>query len=145
MPARQAWLFRLGCWVALATALAHLAAHVIVPGSLDAAPGAATATPSAVFLVPGLRQPTFVSVFDGFSLSLAVLLATLGGAGLTVANYADGSATLMRRVSRTFALGTAMLLIVSVAEFFSLVTFLIAVFALCFALAAVTETGKGSG
>ena len=28
MPPRQVWLFQLGCWVAFATAIVHLAEHV---------------------------------------------------------------------------------------------------------------------
>ncbi|HVZ21294.1 MAG TPA: hypothetical protein VG871_09550, partial [Vicinamibacterales bacterium] len=83
MPPRQVWLFQLGCWVAFATAIVHLAEHV---SGLNALPPAMVAHADGVratyvILIPGLHQPTFLGVLNGFSLSLSLLVATIGAAG----------------------------------------------------------------
>jgi hypothetical protein len=140
---RQIWLFRLGCWVAFATAALHLAEHV---SGINALPPMAVAhadasPPSYVWLVPGLHQPTFLGVVNGFSLSLSLLVATIGAAGLVVVKYGAENAPLLRGVSRAYALGTGVLLAVSVVQYFSVQTFAMAVMALCFALAAVSYEG----
>lgn len=143
MAPRQVWLFQLGCWVAFATAILQVAAHVLTPIVADphVEAGLALLPPASVFLVPGLRQPTFTSVFDGLSLSLAMLVATIGAAGLAVIRHGLESPLLMRGVARAFALGSAMLLVLSITDYFSILTFPIAVMAMCFALAAVTPEG----
>lgn len=141
MPLRQVWLFRVACWSAVGAAVLHLAAHVLVPADLPAHAAAALAqTPAPhVFRVPGLLQPSFSDFVGGLSLSLSALLASIGGAGLAVAKHGGGDPKLMRGVAGAFALGMGALLVLSIAQFFGLQTFAIAVAALCFALAAVPE------
>jgi hypothetical protein len=143
MPPRQVWLFQLGCWVAFATAIVHLAEHV---SGLNAIPPAMAAHIDAmratyVILIPGLHQPTFLGVLNGFSLSLSLFLATVGASGLVVLKYGAEHELLLRGVSRAFAIGTGILLVVSIEGFFSLQTFFMAVTALCFALSAVSQEG----
>ena len=82
MPPRQVWLFQLGCWVAFATAIVHLAEHV---SGLNALPPETVAHVNSahatyVIVIPGLHQPTFLGVLNGFSLSLSLLVATIGAA-----------------------------------------------------------------
>lgn len=135
MVPRQVWLFQLGCWVALAAAVARVIAHVASPSvGADAVAGLA---PTHVLVVPGLRQPTFLSVIDGFSLSVAMLTATLGASGLVVLRYAADLPLALRGVARVYAIGTAMLLVVSIADLFSVDSFLIATMVMCFGLASV--------
>jgi hypothetical protein len=143
MPPRQVWIFQLGCWVAFATAIVHLVEHVA--GLNTPSPEMVAAIDSLratyVILIPGLHQPTFLGVFHGFSLSLSLLVATLGAVGLVVLKYAADQPLLLRGVARALALGSGMLLVLSVEGFFSLQTFFIATMALCFALSAVSEGG----
>jgi hypothetical protein len=143
MPPRQVWLFQLGCWVAFATAIVHLAEHVsglnALPPETVAHVNSARAT--YVVVIPGLHQPTFLGVLNGFSLSLSLLVATIGAAGLVVLKYGADQTLLLRGVSRAFAIGTGILLAISIEGFFSLQTFFMAVMALCFALSAVSQEG----
>ena len=64
-------------------------AHLLTPAVSDphAVVGLGMLQPSHVFIVPGLRRPTFMSVLDGLSLSFAVLVATIGFAGLAVLKH----------------------------------------------------------
>lgn len=137
-PPRQVWFFQFGCWSAIAAAMLHLAAYFAVPADLSTLDAAAVAAPH-VFVVPGMFQPSLLSVTSGLSLSLALLLASIGGAGLAVVRHGGDHAKLLRGVSGAFALGTGALLVVSVAQFFGVLTFVIAVVALCFGLASVPE------
>ncbi len=143
MPPRQIWLFQLGCWLAFATAIVHLAEHVSGLNALE--PGAVAninaLRATYVILIPGLHQPTFLSVLNGFSLSLALLVATIGAAGLVVLKYGADQPLLLRGVSRALAIGTGMLLALSIEGFFSAQTFVMATMALCFALSAVSQEG----
>ncbi|MEO7192808.1 MAG: hypothetical protein ABI051_17315 [Vicinamibacterales bacterium] len=141
MPPRQEWLFRLGCWVAFAVAGVHLAAHVFASGiSPELVDSLNRAPPPFVFVVPGLWRPTTTSVISGMSLSMALLVTTLGAVGLILLKRGGGDdPLLLRGVARAFAVAGVGLLIVSIADFFSLQTFAIAVMAMCFALAAVPQ------
>lgn len=141
MPLRQVWLFQLGCWAAFGAAALHLVAHVAITGGLSphAAEGLSASPATHLIAIPGIRQPTLQGMVDGFSLGLSLLLATIGAAGLVVARYGHDDARLFRGVARAFTLGTAALLMVSIARFFSLDTFALAVVVTCFGLACVPE------
>lgn len=140
MVPRQVWLFQLGCWVAIATSIVHLAAHITGASLVGAGydPALEVLLPTHVWLVPGLWQPSFAGVLDGFSLTVAMLTATIGGAGLVIVGYKDVEPTLTRRVARVFAIGMAMFLLVSITSMFSIETFFVATTAMCFGLASVT-------
>ena len=131
-------MFQLGCWVACAAAALHLVGHVLVTGAAGP-PDVPGSTPAYLFLVPGQHLPSAGQVADGFSLSLAVLLATVGAAGLRVLSRGADDAPMMRGLARVYALGASVVLVLSILNFFSLVTFLLAITALCFGLAAVPE------
>jgi hypothetical protein len=137
-PPRQVWLFQLGCWAAFATAVLHLVGHLMFPN--QAGVSGIAGRPPGLFLVPGQDIPTPQNVANGFSLSWALLLATLASAGLAVAKRGYEDTLLLRGVARAYAFGGAVLLVISVQNFFSLQSFLIAIVALCFALAMVPET-----
>jgi hypothetical protein len=141
MPARQVWLFQLGCWAAFAVAVVHVAVHVATGGDLSphASAGMSMLPPDYVVPVPGLRQPTYLSVVDALSLSYALLFATVGAAGFAVVRHGQFNSRLLRAVAGVFATGAGMALIVSVALSFSLQTFVLAIVAICFGLAAVPE------
>ena len=128
--------------MAFAVAIVHLAAHIV--GTSELSPHASAQlnmlAPSHVFVIPGIRRPLFTSVLDGLSLSLTVLVATLGAAGLSVLAHAQDE-RLLKSMARVFALGSSALLFLSISEFFSLQTFVIAMMTMCFALAAVSQEG----
>jgi hypothetical protein len=134
-------MFQLGCWTAFGTAVLHLLAHLFAPGGLSAesAEPLRALPPPFVFLVPGSRQPHFTGTVSAFSLVLPLLLTTIGAAGLAVLRYGHRDDALLRGVSRSFALGTAGLLLLSIGEFFSLQTFAISLVAMCFGLASVPQ------
>jgi hypothetical protein len=138
-PPRQVWLFELGCWLAFATAVVQVAGHLMRPAPSALAASLAGVTAPYLIFVPGQDAPTWVQAFDGYSVSMPLLLATLGAAGLAVQKRGYQDATLLRGVARAYAVGSAVLLVVAVISFFSLQAFFIATMALCFALAAVTE------
>ena len=131
-------MFQLGCWVACAAAAVHLVAHILVPGTAGA-PDVAGASPPYLILVPGQDVPSARQVSDGFSLALSLLLATLGASGLAVLNRGSADAMLMRGLSRAYALGIGVVLVVSIMNFFSVQSFFLAIAALCFGLASVSE------
>jgi hypothetical protein len=124
--------------VAFATAVLHLVGHLVFP--TPAGSPAVSGRPPGLFLVPGQDIPTSQDVAKGFSLAWALLLATLASAGLAVGKRGYEDTVLLRGVARAYALGAAVLLVISVQNFFSLQSFLIAIVALCFALAMVPET-----
>ena len=76
--------------------------------------------PDYVILVPGLRQPTYLSIVDALSLSYAILLATIGAGGLAVVRHGRYEPTLLRSVAGALAVGTGLVLVVSVALSFGL-------------------------
>jgi len=137
-PPRQVWIFKLGCWIAFAAAVVHLLGHLVMMSSSGNRPAAGW--PNYLFPVPGQTVPSNDDVADGLSLSFSLLLATLAGAGVVVAKRGQADALLLRGVARAYALGGAVLLVVSVVMFFSIQSFAIAAMTLCFALGAVTET-----
>lgn len=129
--------------MAFATALVHLGEHVSGLNGLapDVAASVNALRATYVIMIPGLHQPTFLGVLNGFSLSLSLLVATIGAAGLVVLKYGSDQPLLLRGVARALAIGTGMLLALSIEGFFSLQTFFMATMALCFALSAVSEGG----
>jgi hypothetical protein len=141
MPARQVGLFQLGCWAAFAVAALHVGVHVL--GHADLSPhaqaGMSMLPPDYVVLVPGLRQPTYLSVVNALSLSYALLFAAIGAAGLAVVRHGQYEPKLLRAVAGAFAIGTGMALVVSVVLSFSLQTFVLAIVPMCFGLASVPE------
>jgi len=139
-PPRQVWLFQLGCWMAFATAVLHLLGHLLIASPHTAVAAALQHLPGYLFLVPGQDVPSAQDVTGGLSLSLSLLLATIAGAGLAVGKRGHDDALLLRGVARAYALGFVVLLIVSILMFFSVQSFFIATTALCFGLAAVSET-----
>jgi hypothetical protein len=132
-------MFYFASWASLALAALLVAGHVFAPGlAPEAASRLGQDPPPFIWLVPGLMHPTAAGALTGLSLSVSLLTATIGAAGLVVAKRADDE-VLMRGVARAFALGTAGLLVLSIADSFGVQTFVISVVALCFAMAAVPQ------
>lgn len=141
MPARQVWLFQLGCWVSFVVAALHAVMHLVGRAELSphAQAGLAMLSPGYVIPVPGGHPPTFIGVVNALSLTFALSLLTIGAAGLAVVRQYDFTPRLLRGVAGAFALGTGLMLVVSVALAFSLQTFVLALVPICFGLACVPE------
>ena len=132
-------MFYCASWVSLALSVLLLAGHLFGPGlTSEAALRLGQDPPPFIWRVPGLMQPHAAGAFNSLSLSVALLTATIGAAGLVVAKRAD-DAVLVRGVARAFAIGMAGLLAMSIASSFGVQTFVISIVALCFAMAAVPQ------
>jgi len=132
-------MFHFASWASLALAVLLLVGHVFAPSlPPETASRLAQDPPPFIWLVPGLMHPTAAGALAGLSLSVSLLAATIGAAGLVVVKRADDQ-ILMRGVARAFALGTTGLLALSIADSFGVQTFVISVVALCFAMAAVPQ------
>jgi hypothetical protein len=147
MPFRQLTLFRIGCWVAVVAAVAHLVGP-LADGPASAGDDQrrlvdlAEATP---FAMPLGGERTFVDLFEGAGLAVALLLAVLGIVGLVVEKRGRHDGALMIAVARAMALGSAALLVISLVYWFLIPSLLIATMTCAFAFASVrppaTETG----
>lgn len=150
MPLRQQALFRVGCWLAIATAVAHLA------GVIAGRPAPANPTERQLFelaaeyrfALPGAERSLF-DLLDGFSLAFAVLLATVGAIGLAVAKRGRGDAQLMVAVARGLALAGVALLVISVTHWFLVPSLFLAMMTTAFVFVSVRppagESGAGPG
>jgi len=132
-------MFAFASWASLALAGLLVAGHVLAPGLTPAAASLlASDPPPFIWRVASLMHPNAASTLNGLSLSVALLTATMGAAGLVVVKRADDE-VLMRGVARAFAIGAGGLLALSIADSFGVHTFVISVVALCFAMAAVPQ------
>jgi hypothetical protein len=132
-------MFWFASWASLGLAVLLLAGHLLAPGlTPEAATRLAQDPPPFIWLVPGLLHPDAAGALTGLSLSVSLLMATIGAAGLVVVKRAEDE-VLIRGVARAFALGTSGLLALSIADSFGVQTFVISIVALCFAMAAVPQ------
>jgi len=139
MPPRQVWLFKFGCWATIGTAVVLLVAHLAWPvlplgGSASSLAGAIE---GARVAVPGSAERSVADVLGGLNLVVALLLATMGAAGLVVQARARHDAVLMAAVARTYGVSSVALLGVSLTNFFLVSSFLIALMVISFLVAAV--------
>ncbi len=147
MPPRQVWLFKLGCWVAWGTAALHVVGLMVAPLPAAAGSGADAlrAAAAAVVVFPDGTERTLRRVFVGFSLSHALLAATLGAVGLAAIRRGRSHAEWLAGIARVEALVSLALLVISLTHFFLVPTFLVAVMLICFTLASVQAPKSGSG
>ena len=141
MPARQLLIFKIGCIAAIVTALLHLVGHVsgTPPPSNETEAKLMDLAMNYKATLPGGAQRSLMDLQIGFSLSYALFLAMIGGAGLVVRRRASGDPLLMLAVARTFAGGGAVLLAISLTYFFIIPTMCIAFVTVCFAIASVAS------
>ena len=139
MPRRQLVVFRIGCLAAVLAAAVHLAGHLLGPQ----APANETErelvelATSYRFTLPGGTTRALMDFLDGFSLIFSVQLAALGGAGYLVQKRAAGDALLMAGVARVLAGASAVTLVITLTHFFIVPAILMALVAVCFAMASV--------
>ena len=139
MPPRQLWIFKFGCWAALATAVIHLAGHLAGPQAPvnDTERQLVELATAYRFALPGGAERSLMDFMNGYSLTYALLVATIGGVGLVVEKRGRDDVTLMSGVARMFAVCTVVLLGISLSKFFIVPTLCIAVMAVCFLVASV--------
>ena len=118
MPNRSSRAFAVGSWAMVVTGLIHLAAHFAGRGGPHANPQEAQLIELATtyrFTMMGVQR-TLMQVFDGFSLSLTVLLLAAGLQNL-IALRSGLSLRGVRRLSWIGVLAGAALLALSVTSF----------------------------
>lgn len=141
MPPRQVWIYTFACWVALVTAAVVMVGHVSGP------PPAANATEQQIldlmtnyyFAMPGGSERSMHDVLNGFSLLFVTTLATLGAVGLMVQKRGKDDPVLVRGVARACALGSLVMLVISLTHFFIIPTLFIGLMTVSFAVASVSE------
>jgi hypothetical protein len=139
MAQRQIVLFRIGCWAAIATALLHLAGHVSGPGTPanEVEQQLVEMAGSYQFELPGGGRRSLMEFLNGFSLSFALFLSTIGGLGLIVVKRGHADEVLLVAVARVLAAASVALLVISFTHWFIVPTICLTFVALSFALAAV--------
>src|SRR5690349_18460538 len=112
MPPRQRWFFRFGCWSAFAVAVVHLVGLVAGPAAPvnDIERQIMTLATTYRFHLPGGSARSVMDFMNGFSLAFAVLMVTIGAAGLAVDRRAHANPEVMYPLARVLALSTAALL-----------------------------------
>jgi len=141
MPPRQVWLFTFGCWVALGTAVLHLIAHVAGPAAPanDTERQLVDLATTYRFAMPGGAERSLMDFLDGFSLTFSLFLATLGAVGLVVARRGREDPVLFRAVARSLTAASAVLVVISLSYFFIIPSMCLALMAVSFACASVTQ------
>ena len=139
MPPRQVWLFQFGCWTALFTAIVYLVGHIVGPPAPvnDTERQLMDLATNYRFALPGGADRSLMDVLNGFSLIFALMLATIGSAGLVVRKRGHEDAALMMGVARAFTVSSSVLLAVSLTNFFIVPTLFIAAMTTCFFCASV--------
>jgi hypothetical protein len=139
MPYRQLMVFRIGCIAAVLTAAVHLVGHLLgpQPPANDIERELVTLATTYEFQLPGGASRSLMDFMDGFSLMFSVLLAALGGVGYLVEKRAAGDALLMAGVARVLAGASAVALVITLTHFFIVPALLMALVAVCFAIASV--------
>ena len=141
MPHRQLLVFKIGCFATLFCAALHLVGHI------SAGPKPVNETEVRVldlatnykFALPGGVSRSIMDFQNGYSLSFAMLLATLGGIGMSVAKRSGQDALLMRAVARALGLASAVLTVIALTHFFIVPAMCFAMMAVCFAIASVAS------
>src|SRR5262245_43613038 len=139
MPPRQLWLFKLGCWITIGTAVLYLAGHLFgvqPPASLTERQLNDLAA-TYRFSPPVGAARSLVDVINGMSAASALLLATIGALGLLVERRAHDDAVLMAAVARALAVCSVVLLLISLTNLFVVQTLCIAMMAVCYLVASV--------
>jgi hypothetical protein len=139
VPFRQVTFFRIGCWASIVTAVAHFAGHLF--GAAEPANDTENTlirlATTYEFEFPDGARRTLMDLMDGMSLSFVVLLVVMGGIGLIVAKRGQTDGPLMTAAARVMAVGSIVLLVISLNHWFLTPSLLIAVMAFAFAFAAV--------
>ena len=139
MSRRQLAIFKVGCYLAVATALVHmLGAHILAsPPETDEHRRLFEMMESTALGLPGAPGHTMMDIQKGFSLTYALMLALTGGLGLIVARRGVQDPTLMLAVARALAGGYLVMTVLGFTNFFIVPTMFMAAVFVCFALASV--------
>jgi len=139
MPPRQLWLFKLGCWIAFLAAAVHIAGQLANPWQAqnDTERQLLALATGYHFTLPGGTSRTFMDFMQGFGWSFALFVATMGAVGLVGASRGRTDAALTRGVARVLAAAGALLVVISLVDFFLVPTAFVLAMTVCFTLASV--------
>jgi hypothetical protein len=143
VPPRQVWLFKFGCWAAIATAVVHVAGTIAggMTPTNDTERQLLELATTYQFALPGGAGRSLVDFLRGLSLVFSVFFATIGPIGLVVARRGQADPFLMYGVARRAAIASAAVLVISLAYFFIVPTLCVATVTVCFAASAVKAPG----
>src|SRR5262245_13043469 len=141
MRDRQVMFLKIGCWAAAITAAVDMIGVLAgpQPPANETEKVLLDLAESYQFPLPGGGRRSLMEFMDGFSLTFALCLATIGGLGLLVALRAEADPVLVRAVPRARAGFSVGLLVISLTHFFLVPTLFIAATALCFVLDAISR------
>jgi hypothetical protein len=139
MPPRQLWIFKLGCWATLATAVAYLVLHVMAFGlsTTDAGRQALAMAESSRFTIAGGGTRSLADLLGAASLMFDILLAAMGAAGLAAARTNDR--VVVRGVARVFSIACVVLVVIALLDVSLVFAMLLAALSVCFILASVVS------
>jgi hypothetical protein len=141
MPFRQLLVFKIGCYATLLTVAMHMFGHVVggfQPENEAEAKVIDLAT-NYKFALPGGAERSLMDLTNGYSLTFAMLLATVAATGLVIAKRGREDGRLMLAVARTFAIGSAVLTVIALTNFFIIPAMCLALMTVCFAIASVAS------
>jgi hypothetical protein len=143
VPRRQLLAFSIGCWAAVATAVAHLAGHIAGPATPADEPGRQLRELAETYPIalPDGSSRSLMELFSGFSLTFVVCLALMGGIGLIVKRRCRDDATTMTAVARALAGAAATMVAISLTHWFMAPTLLLALTTAGFLVASATPPG----
>jgi hypothetical protein len=143
MPGRQLWIFKFACWTTFLAAALDLAGYFsgLPEPANEMERQLAQLGSTYQFALPGGALRTLLDLGSGLTLAVAVLLVTIGGMGLAAARTAPDNAPLMRVTARIAALGSLLLLVISMTHLFIVPTVFIALSTISYAVAAVRAPG----
>jgi hypothetical protein len=141
MRDRQLMFFKFGCWSAAITAAVHMIGVLAgpQPPANETEQVLLDLAKSYQFPLPGGGRRSLMEFMDGFSLSFALFMATVGGIGLLVARRGADDPVLMTAITRALAGFSVVLFVISLTHFFLIPTLFIGVTALGFILAALQK------
>jgi hypothetical protein len=139
MPPRQLLVFRIGCVATLLCAVLHLVGHISggPPAANDTEVKLLDLASSYKFSLPGGVHRSIMDFQNGYSLSFAMLLGTIGATGIIVAKRGQQDLLLILAVARQFAVASTLLTVIALTHFFIIPSMCFALMAVCFAIASV--------
>lgn len=134
--------FNVGCYVAILTAVIHMAGAVLAPQpppADDTHRQLMELASTYKIQLPGGPNRTLMELNSGFSLVYSLMLALTGGLGLIIARRSANDPVLFTAAARALAGGYIVMFVISVAYFFVIPTVLGAMTAAAFTAAALVK------
>ena len=145
MLRRQVLSFTIGCWAAIATAVAHLAGHIAGAGAPVDEAGRQLAELATTYPIrlPGGTTRALMDLYAGLSLTFVVFLVFAGAVGLMVKRRCRDDVAMMTAVARASAAAGVVMVVISLLYWFIVPSLMLAVMTMWFLLASVAPPPPG--